>query len=228
MANRRYTDDEVREILRLAAEPGNLPARYDPDGMSLADLESIGNEVGIAPAAIREAARALETRIPAPPRGGGLLGAPATAAYERTVRMRVTPEQHASIVLAIRRAMGRHGVVSGGPDVLEWRARDAGGGRYVTVQRIGDHTLIRAFGNYRDGVGVYGSLSASFGGISTLMLLKAAGLLLLPAIPLVVLAAWLPARLVWRRKFAAEDRLLRQTLAEVVAVLEDPDQDGER
>lgn len=224
MPERRYSDDEVREILRLAAEPERLPARQDPDGMSLVELESIGSEVGISPAAIRQAASALESRAVAVPQPtGGLLGAPSTAAYERTVRVRATADQHAEIVVAIRRAMGRHGVVTGSPDQLEWRARDAVGGRYVTVQRIGDHTLVRVYGNFRDGAGGFSLAIGSMGGVLAMMALKMAGVLSLVFAPAVAVAAVLPARLFWKRRFASEDRALRETLTGVVGALERPD-----
>ena len=59
---RRYSDEEVRALLKRAAELENegrmLPA--SEDGPTLTDLESIASEAGIHPLALREAARELD------------------------------------------------------------------------------------------------------------------------------------------------------------------------
>jgi hypothetical protein len=80
MPERRYDDAEIAEILALATRhegagkagpPGSEPA---PTGLTLAELQSIGSEVGIAPGRIAEAAGALERgSLASPPR---LLGVP--------------------------------------------------------------------------------------------------------------------------------------------------------
>ena len=54
MTERRYRDDEVRKIFKLAttqkaAEPRSLPAA---DGLTLSDIQSIGSEVGLDPDAV--------------------------------------------------------------------------------------------------------------------------------------------------------------------------------
>lgn len=64
MSTRRYGDDEAREIFTLAAA-GDAPERTLPGesgGMTLVELQRIGEEAGIAPALIAQAARALDAR----------------------------------------------------------------------------------------------------------------------------------------------------------------------
>lgn len=64
MTTRRYGDEEVREILSLATtgdtRDPSLPA--ESGGLTLDDLQRIGQEVGIEPARIAQAAGALDAR----------------------------------------------------------------------------------------------------------------------------------------------------------------------
>ena len=64
MTERRYSDDEIAAIFRAAAEsPASLPPHPAANhGLTLADLQAIGREVGIAPDAVAQAAQALEVR----------------------------------------------------------------------------------------------------------------------------------------------------------------------
>jgi hypothetical protein len=70
MPERRYTDDEVAEIFASASEReqaarGQLPSA---EGLTLAELQKIGGEAGLAPDLVAQAARSLdEPRPPAPP-----------------------------------------------------------------------------------------------------------------------------------------------------------------
>jgi hypothetical protein len=65
---RRYREDEVAEIFEAASAP--VPSRRDAspsEGLTLAELQAIGREVGIAPDRIADAAHALHqspARIP--------------------------------------------------------------------------------------------------------------------------------------------------------------------
>ena len=64
MTERRYGDEEVREILSLATTDGtrdrSLPA--ESGGLTLDELQRIGEEAGIEPARIAQAAKSLDAR----------------------------------------------------------------------------------------------------------------------------------------------------------------------
>lgn len=64
MSDRRYSDEEVAAIFRVAAERAPAPLQPVPsqDGLTLADLQLIGREVGISPAAVAQAAVTLDAR----------------------------------------------------------------------------------------------------------------------------------------------------------------------
>jgi hypothetical protein len=80
---RKFTDREVREILKKAVERAPSRALVKSEGLSLAELKAIGEEVGIDPARLEDAARAVT--------GGGagranrILGAPTVFNFERKV-----------------------------------------------------------------------------------------------------------------------------------------------
>jgi hypothetical protein len=64
MTERRYEEDEVREIFSLATtggiRDGSLPG--ESGGLTLDELKRIGQEAGIEPARVAQAAAALDTR----------------------------------------------------------------------------------------------------------------------------------------------------------------------
>ena len=63
---RRYTDDEVAEIIQAASTPvvprEDLADPTPATGLTLDQLQAIGREVGIAPERIAQAAAALDRR----------------------------------------------------------------------------------------------------------------------------------------------------------------------
>ncbi|HYH83540.1 MAG TPA: hypothetical protein VEX86_27340 [Longimicrobium sp.] len=62
---RKYRDDEVAQIFEQAATARQSPAPHalaPAEGMTLAELQAIGGEVGLAPERIAEAAAALDVR----------------------------------------------------------------------------------------------------------------------------------------------------------------------
>jgi hypothetical protein len=65
MNERRYRDDEVRKIFKLATTDkiANAPTRT-PSGLTLEEMQSIGQEVGIAPDLVARAAAALDAGAP--------------------------------------------------------------------------------------------------------------------------------------------------------------------
>src|SRR2546425_7547561 len=97
MTERRYTDEEVAEIFRTAAEGPATPVPHSSPshGLSLADLKAIGREVGIAPDAVARAAQALEVRRNAVSRT--LIGLPIGVERRVTLSRRLTrSEEHTS------------------------------------------------------------------------------------------------------------------------------------
>lgn len=65
MAERRYTEEEVAQIIQRAAENQQSPKRQlaPAEGLTLAELQEIGREVGISPELVRDAATSLQAPV---------------------------------------------------------------------------------------------------------------------------------------------------------------------
>jgi len=120
MADRRYNDDEIAEIFRKASEgpQGTSLQRAGEDGLTLAQLQDIGREVGIAPEAVDRAARSLHVR----PRAGTrkFLGLP--LGVERTIDLgrRLTEEEWERLVVELREVFRARGTVSSSGSFRQW------------------------------------------------------------------------------------------------------------
>jgi hypothetical protein len=120
MPDRRYNDDEIAEIFQKASEgpQGASLQRGGEEGMSLAELQAIGREVGIAPEAVDRAAKSLDVR----PRAGTrtFLGLP--LGVERTIDLgrRLTEEEWERLVVELREVFRARGVVSSSGSFRQW------------------------------------------------------------------------------------------------------------
>lgn len=106
---RRYTDDEVAAIFEAASTP--VTPREEPAdstsrrGLTLAQLQEVGREVGIAPEQIAQAAAALDRRQPPLPRRTDF-GMPVSASHIVEIPRPLTDREW-SVVLADLRATFR-------------------------------------------------------------------------------------------------------------------------
>jgi hypothetical protein len=170
MPDRRYSDDEVSEIIARASETEqDSRTRLQPaEGLTLAELQKIGAEAGIAPALIAQAARSLdEPRPPAPP---VFLGLPLGAA--RTVRLerRMTDAEWESLVVALRETFNARGVIRTEGSFRSW----SNGNLQCLVEPDGEGQRVRfrtVRGNARPmmfmGLGMMGV--SAVGAISTML-----------------------------------------------------------
>lgn len=120
MTDRRYTDEEVAAIFLKAAEGPEAPPLQPlrSAGLTLAELQDIGREVGIEPVAVAQAARALELRGRAAART--FLGLP--VGVERTVGLerRLTDEEWERLVVELREVFQAGGTVSAQGSLRQW------------------------------------------------------------------------------------------------------------
>jgi hypothetical protein len=139
---RRFSDEEVREILRRAVEQASSSnALTRRDGLTLAELKEVAAEVGIDPARLDQAARSLVLRDA--DEGGRLLGGPRVVHLERSVTAAFRPEETPEVLSVIRRTMGTQGEVDEIHGSLEWSARGDAAERYVTLSPRDGGTAIR-------------------------------------------------------------------------------------
>lgn len=142
---RRFTDREIREILKKAVEKAPSRALVKSEGLSLAELKAIGEEVGIDPARLEDAARAVT--LGSENRPNRFLGGPTVLTYERKVEGEYEPDDTPEILSLIRRTMGQQGELDEIHGSLEWTAKGESGERYVTLSSRDGATTITGSAN---------------------------------------------------------------------------------
>jgi hypothetical protein len=117
---RRYSEDEVQEILRLAtASDQALPPSAAQRGLTLAQLQEIGTEVGIPATQVAEAARAIARRpVVLPART--VLGQPRTVSRIVPIPRALTDEEWTRVVVDLRETFGARGVIESHGGLRSW------------------------------------------------------------------------------------------------------------
>ena len=121
MTERRYSDSEIAAIFRAAAEgPQLLPQREVPreEGLTLAELQAIGQEVGIAPDAVAHAAQGLDVRRGAQSRR--FLGLPIGVARTVNLNRRLSDQEWERLVVLLREVFNARGVTRSDGSLRQW------------------------------------------------------------------------------------------------------------
>ncbi len=220
---RRFTDKEVREILKEAVE--TTPSRALPrgEGVSLAELKAIGQEVGIDPSRLEDAARAVtrEDRN----RTHKILGGPTVLNFERKVEGEFDADDPTEMIACIRRIMGRQGEVRELHGSLEWSDKGESGERYVTLSSRDGTTTIRSSANLSQAAtltflpaGIIGSMASFIGLIMFAKKGSEVGLI----VALTVLPLLYPIlRTIFKRFSGSESGRLQQVVDELALLTEE-------
>jgi hypothetical protein len=119
MAERRYNDKEMAAIFRAAAEGPQSPQRQvsREEGLTLADLQSIGREVGISPDAVAQAAQVLDVQ-----RGAvrTWLGLPIGVSRTVNLNRRLTDDEWERLVVQLREVFNARGVTRSEGSLRHW------------------------------------------------------------------------------------------------------------
>lgn len=117
---RRYRDEEVAEIFEAAAtRPGRGTGALSPaEGLTLAELQAIGGEVGLAPERVAEAAAALDLRRDAPRRSD--FGMPVSVRRTADLPRAPTDREWEMLVAELRETFGARGREGSRGEVREW------------------------------------------------------------------------------------------------------------
>ena len=118
---KKYGEEEVKEIFDLAARRDEIgrPNVSDEDGLTLAELQEVGLEVGIESSRIAEAALALESRGEVRPRRT-FLGVPVSVGRVIELPRALTDREWDVLVGELRETFGARGRVSSQGGVREW------------------------------------------------------------------------------------------------------------
>jgi hypothetical protein len=120
MAERRYNDKEIAAIFRAAAETPPSPQHEVPadEGLTLADLQAIGREVGIAPDAIAHAAHGVDVRPVAAART--FLGLPIGVSRTVQLNRRLTDDEWERFVVQLREVFNARGRTRSDGTLRQW------------------------------------------------------------------------------------------------------------
>ncbi len=120
MTERRYSEDEVAAIFEQAASEQHTARRQLPpgEGMTLADLQEIGREVGLPPELVAQAARSLEQS--GRPVSGKFVGLPISVGRTVELDRRVTDEEWERLVVDLRETFDARGKVRYDGPFRQW------------------------------------------------------------------------------------------------------------
>ncbi|HSU14730.1 hypothetical protein [Longimicrobium sp.] len=116
---RKYRDEEIAEIFEAAAAARRGGGALSPaEGMTLAELQAIGGEVGLAPERIAEAAAALDLRREAARRSD--FGMPVSVRRTVDLPRAPTDREWEMLVADLRETFNARGRVGSAGGIREW------------------------------------------------------------------------------------------------------------
>ena len=118
---RRYHDEEVKEILGLAANSAEVvrPGVSDEGGLTLSELQDVGLEVGMDPGRIADAAFTVDSRREVVPRRTSF-GMPISVGRVIALPRAVTDRDWELLVAEFRETFDARGQVASHGGVREW------------------------------------------------------------------------------------------------------------
>ncbi len=139
MAERRYRDDEVTAIFRYATEEQKVREPNAPagEGLTLADVQQIGRDVGIEPQLIARAAAALDQREGTTVRT--FLRLPIRVGRTVELGRLVSDGEWQRLVVDLDEIFNAQGVVRYDGGVRSWR----NGNLRVTIEPAGSNSRLR-------------------------------------------------------------------------------------
>ena len=232
---RRYSEGEVQEIVKRAAER-EATTPTESGAMTIGGVEALAAEVGIAPEIVRSAAQSLARPTPGNTAVGSpgvqrLIGGPTRLLFERVVPVEVPDEEFPTMVEEIRRILQNVGHVSQLGRSFTWTSAVMSTRRSleVAVSVRGGQTRIIVQESLSNLIGaIFGGIGGGMGGggmgpiMGTFASLHISPLGLIAIVPLWLLTTLTVARTVYSRssrRRAAELEAVADRLATLAAEL---------
>lgn len=119
--DRRFTDEQVREIFRMAAlsDAGEGDTEPEAGGMTLAEIQDIGAQVGLTPETISRAARGIDPLGELVQRPT-VAGVPVGVARSFALGRKVSQQEWERLVLTLRRTFHARGKTQSEGGLREW------------------------------------------------------------------------------------------------------------
>lgn len=206
MVARRYSDDEMRRILRIAAAADARAAESGPSGggHTLTEIHDVAREAGIDPQDVDRAAAALEE----PAATHTFLGFPLTLQKEVVLPRRLTPQQMRAVAAGADRTLGGAGSITERADSIQWHNEQKR--RFVGVVSGEAGTRVRVISDQANGFVGVGAIGFVGSLIALNVLLNLRGPADLAIVAAIVVATYGGMRLYWSQRCrAAVDRIER-------------------
>jgi hypothetical protein len=122
MTERRYSEDEVAEILDRATDTGggSAPGAGSGTGMTLRELQEIGDEVGISREVIARAAAELDRPVPDRSMERRVLGAKLAVGRSVELPRRLTDDEWNNLVVDLRMTFDAKGKIRDEGAFRQW------------------------------------------------------------------------------------------------------------
>jgi len=166
---KRYDEDEIAEILELATtnEGAVQPAtKGSGEGLTLEQIQEIGSEVGIAPARIADAARAMASRNLVGTTKT-FLGAPRSVSRIVPIDRTLDDDEWTRLVVDLRETFDAVGKISTQGNLRTW----TNGNLHVYVEPDGDRYRVR-MRTHKGNVILAAAVSATFIFMSLVIVLQ--------------------------------------------------------
>ena len=118
MTERRFSDAEVAQIFERAASGHAIQTTRAPEGMTLAELQSIGHEVGIPAEQITRAALSLSSDEAKPTRR--FLGMTTGVAHTVHLARKLTDDEWERFIVQVRETFNAQGTMSREGSLKQW------------------------------------------------------------------------------------------------------------
>jgi hypothetical protein len=121
MSERRYSEDEVAEIFEQATEAQKVAVRpsHPGEGLTLAELQAIGRDVGIPPQLVAKAARSLGSAAP-PLDRKKLFGLPIRVGHTVELDRALTDAEWQHLVVDLRETFDARGKLKDDGPFKQW------------------------------------------------------------------------------------------------------------
>jgi hypothetical protein len=161
MTERRFNDQEVAEIIERAtrAQSAALSQPSSADGVTLAQLQEIGREVGIAPEAMASAARSLELSDRQTVRR--LFGLPIGVGLTASLGRELTETEWQRLIVDLRETFDARGRVREDGPFRQW----TNGNLQVMVEPTPEGNQVR-MRTFRQDSGMFIGLGIAFVGLA--------------------------------------------------------------
>ncbi len=219
-APRRFDDEEIRRIFHMATEEGD-PAALPPSprgasrGLTLSELQAVGEEAGIDPALVSRAVARLEASASPPDRVRRVVGVPVGVSHSVELEAPLGDPQWDRLVVRLRETFGARGRVEREGSLRSW----ANGNLQVlleptaTGQRLRFRSVSSSLeGRLAAGVGLVGMGALGLGAVALLGGIGEAGPVFLLAMVEAIGAGFLVSGVLgaprWRNRRMAQFRAL--------------------